>query len=180
MLSVLIRLNLCFVFLCAIYSLPAHIVVHINEFVIFTMSAKFLKRYEAVFLVNHAKGPKMTYKAASKYMRKSEAFIKTWVKRYLEVGNVDDLPERKLARVTITKEDKTILRLFQDNPGLSLRCAQIKLRKKNSRLFKYDSKSPACEKKRVFSINFEKTFVVKKARGKTTDVGKEKFRSRLG
>ncbi|XP_018359900.1 PREDICTED: uncharacterized protein LOC108759087, partial [Trachymyrmex cornetzi] len=94
------------------------------------MSAKFLKRHEAVFLVNHAKGPKLSYKAAAKYIRKSEAFVKKWVQRYLEVGNVDDLPERGLSRATTTKENKAILRLFQDKPGISLRCAQIKLRKK--------------------------------------------------
>lgn len=117
------------------------------------MSAKFLKRYEAVFLVHHAKGPKLTYKADAKYMRKSKAFVKTWVKRYMEVRNVDDLPERGRLRVKTTKEDKTILRLFQDLPGLSLRCGQIKLRKKGIYV-SHDSKSPAW-KKRVFSINFE-------------------------
>lgn len=63
-------------------------------------------------------------------MRKSEAFVKKWVKRYLEIENVDDLSEKGLARVTTTKEDKAILRLFQDKPDLSLRCAQMKLRKK--------------------------------------------------
>lgn len=78
----------------------------------------------------HARGPKLTYKATAKYMRKSEAFVKKWVKRYLEIRTVDDLPKKGLARVTTTKENKTILRLFQDKPGLSLRCAQMKLRKK--------------------------------------------------
>ncbi|KYN33128.1 hypothetical protein ALC56_12605 [Trachymyrmex septentrionalis] len=76
------------------------------------MSAKFLKRHEAVFLVNHAKGPKLTCKAAAKYIRKSEAFVKKWVQQYLEIGNVDDLPERGLSRATTTKENKAILRLF--------------------------------------------------------------------
>ena len=76
------------------------------------MSAKFLKRHEAVFLVNHAKGPKLTCKAAAKYIRKSKAFVKKWVQQYLEIGNVDDLPERGLSRATTTKENKAILRLF--------------------------------------------------------------------
>ena len=76
------------------------------------MSAKFLKRHETVFLVNHAKGPKLTCKAAAKYIRKSKAFVKKWVQQYLEIGNVDDLPERGLSRATTTKENKAILRLF--------------------------------------------------------------------
>jgi len=62
------------------------------------MSAKFLKQYEVIFLINHPKKPKLTNKAAAKYMRKSESFVKKWVKRYLEVGNVDDLSERGLSR----------------------------------------------------------------------------------
>jgi len=33
------------------------------------MSAKYLKRYEAVFLVLHAKRPKLTYAQASKMLR---------------------------------------------------------------------------------------------------------------
>lgn len=32
------------------------------------MSAKFLKGFEEVLLVNHTKGSKMTYKATAKYM----------------------------------------------------------------------------------------------------------------
>jgi len=51
------------------------------------------------------------------------------VQRYLEVGNVNDLPERGLFRATTTKEDKAILRLFQDKLGILLCCPQ-KLRKK--------------------------------------------------
>jgi len=62
------------------------------------MSAKFLKQYEAVILVNHPKRPKLTNKAATKYMLKFESIVKKWVKRYLEVGNVDDLPARGLSK----------------------------------------------------------------------------------
>jgi len=74
------------------------------------MSAKFLKQYKAVIFVNHPKRPKLTNKAAAKYMRKFESFVKKWVKRYLEVGNVDDLPERGLS-----KRGFDCLFLFMDN-----------------------------------------------------------------
>ncbi|KAG6452269.1 hypothetical protein O3G_MSEX007545 [Manduca sexta] len=94
------------------------------------MSVKYLKRYEAVFLVYHSKGPKLTYKSAAKHIKKSESFVKKWVKRFSEVGNVDDLPERGSSRVTTEQEDRAIIRLFQNTPGLSLRTAQLKLRKK--------------------------------------------------
>ena len=62
------------------------------------MSAKYLKRFEAVFLVNHSNGPKLSYARAVKVLRKSKAFVQKWVKRFTEVGNVDDLPERGTKR----------------------------------------------------------------------------------
>jgi hypothetical protein len=52
------------------------------------------------------------------------------VRQYLVVGNVDDLLERGSTRVTAKEQDKAILRLFRDTPGLSLRSAQSKLRQK--------------------------------------------------
>lgn len=55
------------------------------------MNAKFLKPFETMFLVTQAKWSKMTYKATANYMRKSETIIKKWLKRDLQVGNVDDL-----------------------------------------------------------------------------------------
>ncbi|EGI64037.1 PREDICTED: neurofilament heavy polypeptide-like [Acromyrmex echinatior] len=124
------------------------------------MSAKFLKRYEAVFLVNHAKGPGLTYKAAAKYIRKSEAFVKKWVQRYLEVGNVDNLPERGLSRATTTKEDKAILRLFQDKPGISLRYAQIKLRKKGIAISLNTIRKRLCEKNVYFRSTLKKPLLL--------------------
>jgi len=142
--------------------LPAVCVVDVGEFVIITMSAKFLKRYEAIFLVNYAKGPKLSYKAAAKYVRKSETFVKKWVKRYLEVGNVDDLPERGLDRVTTTKEDKMILRLFQDKPGLSLRCAQIKLRNKEIYVSLNTIRSRLREKNMSFRSTLKKPLLSEK------------------
>ena len=51
------------------------------------MSAAYVSRYEAVFLCSHPKGPKMSYGAAAKYMKKSKAFVSKWVKRYSEVKN---------------------------------------------------------------------------------------------
>lgn len=94
------------------------------------MSVAYASRYEAVFLCLHPKGPKMSYGAAAKYMKKSKAFISKWVKRYSDVKNVDDLPDRGSAQVTTKKEDRVILRIFEKNPGLSLRGGQAVLRKK--------------------------------------------------
>ena len=94
------------------------------------MSAKYLKRFEAVFLVNHANGPKLSYAPAAKFLRKSKVFVQKWVKRFTEVGNVDDLPERGRSQATKSKQDEMIVRLFRRNSTLTLRQGQTLLRKK--------------------------------------------------
>lgn len=38
----------------------------------------------------------MSYVAVAKYMKKSKIFVSKWVKRYSEVKNIDDLPNRNL------------------------------------------------------------------------------------
>lgn len=62
------------------------------------MSVKYLKGFEVSFLFNHQKEHKMTYNVVSNYMRKPEAFTKKRVKRYLEVGNMDDMPDNRKKR----------------------------------------------------------------------------------
>ena len=93
------------------------------------MSAKYLKRFEAAFFVNHANRPKLSYARAAKVLRKSKAFVQKWVKRFTEVGNVDDLPERGRARATTSKQDEMIVRLFRRNSTLTLRQGQTLPRK---------------------------------------------------
>lgn len=94
------------------------------------MSAKYVKRYEAVFLCSHPKGPKLTYSAAAKYMRRSKQFVQKWVERYKATKNVDDLPERGTRGKVTAKDEKTILQLFSKNPGLTLRQGQARLKEK--------------------------------------------------
>lgn len=68
-----------------------------------------------MFLVNPSKGPKKTHKAASKYMKESGALIKKGIKRYLEVGNVKNLPESGVKRAATTKEDTAIVEEWREN-----------------------------------------------------------------
>lgn len=94
------------------------------------MSAAYASRFEAVFLCSHPRGPKMSFAAASRYMGKSVSFVKKWVKRYSDVKNVDDLPERGTRRSTSEKNDKAIFKIFEKNPVCSLRKAKLLLSKK--------------------------------------------------
>lgn len=129
------------------------------------MSVTYASRYEAVFLCLHPKGPKMSYAAAAKYMKKSKTFVSKWVKRYSEVKNVDDLPNRGSTQKTTKKEDKMILRVFEKNSRLSLRGGQAVLLKKGldvscdtirRRLLAHDVKFRSVIKKPLLSENHVK------------------------
>lgn len=94
------------------------------------MSAVFKKRFESVFLVTHPKGPQMSIKSAAKYLKTSEAFVRKWIKRYKECGNVDDGSGRGTKASTSSKDNKVICELFRKNPTISLRNAKEKLSRK--------------------------------------------------
>ena len=95
------------------------------------MSAAYAKRFEAVFLCTHTKGPHMTFTKASKYMHKSRGFVKKWVKRFKETGTVDDFPQRGKSKATTLAQDRAIIRIFKRNSNLTLRQGQYKLSKMN-------------------------------------------------
>lgn len=89
------------------------------------MSAAYASHFEAVFLCSHPKGPKMSFAATSRYMGKPVSFVKKWVKRYNDVKNVDNLPERSMRRSTSEKNDKAILKIFAKNPRCFLWKAKL-------------------------------------------------------
>jgi len=95
------------------------------------MSAIYAKRFEAVFLCTHPRGPKMSHAAASKYMKVSRQFVTKWVNRFLDVGNVDDYPNRGRDGKVSQKAEKMILTLFSKNPTLTLREGVEKLARKS-------------------------------------------------
>ncbi|KYQ48095.1 hypothetical protein ALC60_12874 [Trachymyrmex zeteki] len=71
-------------------------------------------------------------KITTKKIKKIETdfFVRKWVKRYNEIKNVDDLPERGTQQSTTKKDDKAIVKIFEKNPGCSLRRAKNLLLKK--------------------------------------------------
>ena len=62
------------------------------------MSAIYAKRYEAIFLCTHARGPHLSYSAAAKVLKKSKHFMQMWVERYRDTKTVDDTCQRKERR----------------------------------------------------------------------------------
>lgn len=98
------------------------------------MSAAYKKRFEVIFLVDHPKGPNMSVKSTAKYTKTSVSFVKKWIKRFKECGNVDDELGRGRKRATSKGNDKMICELFTKNPTTTLREGQQKLIKKGVRL----------------------------------------------
>ena len=94
------------------------------------MSAIYAKRYEAVFLCTHARGPHLSYSAAAKVLKKSKHIVQMWVGRYRNTKIVDELPGKGETRATSSKEDKMIVAPFKRNAGLRLREATAKLAEK--------------------------------------------------
>lgn len=92
-------------------------------------SEYFIKRFEAVFLHLHPKGPKLSIAATAKYMKKSEGFVRRWIEQYKREQNVNDQPNVKPNRASTSKEDKRIVEVFDKNPGLSLRAGEERLRR---------------------------------------------------
>lgn len=94
------------------------------------MSTAYAKRFEAVLLCTHAKGPKSSYAVAAKVMKRSKKFVVKWVTQYKSLKHVDDLPNREKTRALTSKQEKTILQLFESNLTLRLREAKVKLARK--------------------------------------------------
>ena len=91
------------------------------------MSAKFHKRYEAVFLCNHMKGPKLDYATAARQLQVSEDFVRRWVECFKATNNVDDQPGQDIDK---DEEDTAIVQLFERCPNLTLVQGKVKLAQK--------------------------------------------------
>lgn len=79
-------------------------------------SEYFSKRFEAVFLCSHSHGPKLSISATAKQIKKSEAFVRKWVKQWKREKNVNDQPNVKPNRASTSGQDKQIVKLFEENP----------------------------------------------------------------
>ena len=79
------------------------------------MSVAYAKRFEAVFLCSHPKGPKMSYAATAKYIKKSVAFVQKWNTHYAVHKNVNDSANRGKAKATTKRQDLAIQRIFIEN-----------------------------------------------------------------
>lgn len=126
------------------------------------MSAKYCKRYEAVFLCRHPKGPKLSAKQTAKYIRKDESFVRKWCRRFSEQKNVDDLPDRGKTRKTILKQDKVIVKLFENNPGMTLRAAKRKLAEKDINISMFTIRKRLLENKIRYRSTLAKPLLSKK------------------
>ncbi|XP_055304441.1 uncharacterized protein LOC129569549 [Sitodiplosis mosellana] len=94
-------------------------------------SEYYTKRFEAVFLHLHPRGPKLSLTATARYIKKTVPFVQRWVDQYKREKNVNDQPNIKPNRASTPKQDQRIAKVFDQNPGLSLRQGVQRLRRSN-------------------------------------------------
>ena len=95
------------------------------------MALPLKKRWEIVFLNSHEKGPLMSQYKISKYMGLPKSTVNKWLKRYKETGDVQELEGRGRKKIINAEMEKKILELFEKNENLSLKKAQLLLRRSN-------------------------------------------------
>lgn len=94
-------------------------------------SEVFHSRFEAVFLHLHPRGPKMSIAAIARYMKKNRSFVQRWIDHYKREKNVNDHPRMQPQRASTSREDKRIVQVFEQNPGISLDQGVQRLRRLN-------------------------------------------------
>lgn len=83
-------------------------------------SEYFSKRFEAVFLHLHHRGPKLSIQQTANQIKKSRHFVQYWVEQWEREKNVDDKPNVQPERSTTPKENERIVDVFEQNPGITL------------------------------------------------------------
>lgn len=127
-------------------------------------SEYFSKRFEAVFLHLHDKGPKLSIASTAKHIKKSEGFVKKWINQWKREKNVNDQPNVKPERATTSKQNERIVELFDKNPGITLDQGVERLSRRNIHVSRSTVSRRLQAKKRSVSSNHQKTIVDKKSR----------------
>lgn len=83
-------------------------------------SEYFSKRFEAVFLHLHSRGPKLNIQKTANQIKKSEHFVRYWVEQWKREKNVNDQPNEQPNRASTSREDKRVVDFVDKNPGLTL------------------------------------------------------------
>ena len=85
------------------------------------MSLTIKTRWEIVFLHTHKKGPQLSYADIAKHLKIARSTVKTWVERFLDTGDVQDLEGRGRKRKTTQRDDIRIIRLAENDPRDNLK-----------------------------------------------------------
>ena len=84
----------------------------------------FRKRWKLIFLVKHAKGPKMSVESEAKFLNHSRGWAKKkFEQKYEKFCNVDFSYERAPKRVMTKKQDHEIVKL--STAVFTADCAQV-------------------------------------------------------
>lgn len=73
----------------------------------------------------------MTFSQAAKFLKKSKGYVEYWCKQWRLEKNVNDAPNVRPHTATTDREDRRIVQMFEQNPGLSLRAGTERLHRVN-------------------------------------------------
>ena len=85
------------------------------------MTLSIRHRWEIVFLSSHPYGPKWKARRIARYLKCNEKTVRNWLKRYQETGDVIEEIKPGRTRKTTRRQNKTIERVTERNPELSIR-----------------------------------------------------------
>jgi transposase len=83
------------------------------------MAISIQKRWEIVFLSQHRLGPKLSNYAIAMELGIHKNTVAQWVNRYLDTGDVQDIPHEGRKRKSSSKQDKQIVEYADKNDELS-------------------------------------------------------------
>lgn len=106
-------------------------------------------KWEIVFLATHHLGPKMGPSQIAKEVRCDASTVRYWIRRYQEVGDVEEAPRSGRPRKTTEEQDETILELLEENREAVVKDIHSKAKKRRIQV------SPSTVRRRLVEAGME-------------------------
>ena len=96
------------------------------------MALSIQKQWEIIFLHLHKLGPKLSVRSIAKELHCSQDTVRTWIQRYQETGDIQDIEKQGRKRKTSEREDQDIISLAKRQRSSTLADISISMSKKGT------------------------------------------------
>ena len=96
------------------------------------MALSIQKQWEIIFLHLHKLGPKLSVRSIAKDLHCSQDTVRTWIQRYQETGDIQDMVKQGRKRKTSEREDQDIISLAKRQRSSTLADISISMSKKGT------------------------------------------------